>query len=972
MLDSFTKMKIKHPTNLAIGHINVNSIRHKFDYLQTVLSKGLIDILCITETKLDDSFSPQLFQCVGFRCYRKDRNAKSGGMLIYVREDIPHNRLTLYEINDPENHIECVVLKIEIKKLSFNLTCLYKNPKVSSKVFIDRVSTMLSKLSAGSDENLILGDVNIDMNVKNNVVESNICDIFCMKNIIKSSTCFKSEKGTLIDPVIVSNTSKFCAPFNISCGVSDWHNIVGCLTKISYEIKKPQKIRYRSYKSFNEPSFKNDISQIPRQVCEVFEDIDDQYWAFNYMYKEVLDEHAPIKERTVVNDKIPYMHSDLRKEMYKRSKLKNSYMKIRTPQTWEKYRKQRNRVTSMRKKAIKSYFSKKCVDAKSPKDFWNCVKPFFATKCGKNGSQIILKENDTIVNDAVDVASVLNDHFVNIAHDIADTQLDSRDLSTVIHHHRTHSSVISINNEKHCDLTFEFTEVTQETMIRKLRGIKANKASGCDLIKPSTVKLCAKELAAPLTCVVNNAFRTNSFPNDMKKAEVCPVFKKKDPMCKDNYRPINLVTVFSKIFESIIAEQITDFMSQHLSSKLGAYRKGHGCSQILTLATNSWKWSLDNNLIVGALLMDLSKAFDSIPHDLLVCKLYSYGFSKDACAFMISYLCNRMQRVKIRNVYSEWKPTKRGIPQGSCLGPLLFNIYVNDMFSCIKQSELFNYADDNTLSYSNQDIDVLMETIVNDTKRLMDWFNANFMKVNPDKFQMILMKPKGNGTELPKEMEFENYNIKTSQMVTLLGIKIDNELTFDEHVKHLCQKASRQLKVMYRFKNLLGSREKCILFKTFIISNFNFCPVVWTFCHVSSIRKLEKVQERALRFLTDDMHSEYNVLLRKTNNISLLLSRMKSIAIEVFKSVHNLNPEFLNELFELNKCKYGLRDPFRLIPPKFNTIKYGKQSFSYYGSHIWNSLPNEYKLCVDFNGFKELINKWDGPKCSCCMCAIVV
>jgi len=208
-------------------------------------------------------------------------------------------------------------------------------------------------------------------------------------------------------------------------------------------------------------------------------------------------------------------------------------------------------------------------------------------------------------------------------------------------------------------------------------------------------------------------------------------------MNKANYRPISLITIFSKVFESILTDQINAFMMNKFNNKLGAYRKGHGCSQVLTLAVNNWKWSLDNGMTVGALLMDLSKAFDSIPHDLLISKLYAYGFSKNACQFMLSYLSNRSQRVKVKDARSRWQVVTRGIPQGSCLGPLMFNLFLNDIFSYVNHCSLFNYADDNTLSACHLEVSRVLEALSTDANMLMKWFNDNFIKVNPEKFQLL-------------------------------------------------------------------------------------------------------------------------------------------------------------------------------------------------------------------------------------------
>ena len=633
----------------------------------------------------------------------------------------------------------------------------------------------------------------------------------------------------------------------------------------------------------------------------------------------------------------------------------------------------------MRKIAIKAYFSKKCNDgASTSKDFWNCMKPFLSEKNCRNDGSIILKESSKIINESTEVANVFNDYFIDIAKDIGNSNsnlqgMHSGNLEATLNHHSMHPSVVQIKEDIHrnSEEQFEFSKVSVEIMVKKFKSIHPKKAAGYDRINPEGVKMCSLELAQPMTRIVNNAFQSNTFPGDMKKSEIAPIFKKSDHMRKENYRPVNLITVFAKVFESIIADQINNFMTQQISKKLGAYRKGHGCSQVLTLAVNSWKWALDKNEYVGALLMDLSKAFDSIPHDLLLCKMNAYGFSQNSCEFMLSYLFQRMQRVKIKSARSEWKVMKRGIPQGSCLGPLLFNLFLNDVFFSVELCELFNYADDNTLSSSGSDIDQLIQNLLTDTNIIIQWFHQNFMKVNPDKFQLMLMKPQSKNDVLPNEIQIDGIVIKASKSVRLLGIDIDCDLNFNGHVKKLCTKANRQLKVLYRFKNILGQKEKQILYKTFVMSTFNFCPVVWYFCGVTNIRKIEKVQERALRFLTNDYVSTYLDLLQKTNQTTLLLSRLKAMVNEVYKCIYQLNPKPLNELFVLKENKYDLRDPYKIAMPSFNKVKYGKSSFTYYGSHLWNSLPPEYKQCIEYKTFKTMISKWEGPNCQCNLCSIL-
>ena len=906
-----------------LEHVNVNSLRYKFDYFHDILSNNLLDVLCITETKLDDTFANNQFHCNGYRCHRKDKTCFSGGIIIWVRSDIPHERLMHYEI--ASNDVENIIIYFNLKTVKFNSSCVYKKPAVSNTVFINYMSEMMDKLTNDGYDNVLVGDLNVDMISDENVIDNELCDTYGMKNI-SSPTYFKSKPGTLIDPVLVSNSNLFCKPFNTTCGSSDWHNMVGCTVKIKFPKCHPSCITYRDYKNFDESRFRQELEKLPTQVGHAFDNVDDQYWTFTNMYSALLNEHAPLKTKTLKSRKIPYMHSELMKAIHTRNHYKNLYFKNRTSKAFELYRQNRNRVTKMRKKAIKDYFMKFSSKNASPKEFWKCFKPFFTDKGSNTSADIVLKQDNVFVCDRKQVCEIMNEFFISIADEIGQPEPANPNVFTVIKRFADHASVKKIK-EIHGDTPeFKFRIVNQEYVMKLLSKLKVDKSTGFDNIPPKIAKLSAKSIAGTLSSIINKAFESNTFPSDMKKSEVSPLHKKSDHTIKENYRPISIIVVFSKVMETIIAEQITEHMNDLFDQRLGAYRKGHGCSQVLVSAVDTWKKSLDSGMFVGTLLMDLSKAFDSIPHGLLLAKLKCYGFSDDACLFMANYLQGRKQRVKLKDCRSSWLTVKRGIPQGSCLGPLLFNIFINDLFFVVKDANLFNYADDNTLSISHKEIDYVIELLVKDTTNTMKWFLDNYMQANPQKFQVMFMKPQKLQTELPSDISINDITISTNDKVKLLGVTIDSNLNFDNHVRILCKKASMQLKVLFRFKSYLGRREREQMYKTFILSNFNFCPVVWNFCSKTSARKIEKIQERALRFLTGYHSLSYQELLQKTGCETMHLNRMKFIAIEVFKCVHNLNPGFMNEMFIIKEFDRNMRDPCILIVPRFKTIMYEKKN----------------------------------------------
>ena len=883
--------------------------------------------------------------------------------MVLIRDDIPHTSMQTHEFDEVNIHVESIIFELIIKNFKFHLLAVYKNPNVSNEIFTQMASNTIESLNETWKESILVGDINIDMNDNDNLFDKNVCDVHALSNIITGSTCFKSMSGTLLDPVIVSNKDKFVKPFNVACGLSDFHNMVGCVTRTSFPKPHPFKLSYRSYKTFDQIKFQKAVDSIPLSICEAFDDPDDQYWAFSHMYSEILNEHAPIKSKVVRRSKVPYMTSGLMKEIYFRNRLKNLFYQNRSSHKWELYRKQRNKVTNLRRIAIKEYFVNKCRKPNlSPRDFWGCVKPFFSKNVNQGSGNIILKESGNVICEQSEVCNTLNNYFVTMADDIGSDQRSNQG--------NTHNSVCTIQNiVRDKNSQFNFTCVTDDYVRKKLKNIKCNKSTGFDSVPPKTVKLCFEELSKPFTFIVNSSFGSCTFPHDMKKAEVSPVFKKKCPMTKENYRPINIVSVFSKVFEAIIAEQIEHYMNAHFNDLLGAYRKGHGCSQVLTYAVDIWKRALDRNHYVATLFMDLSRAFDSIPHVLLITKLKAYGFSENACQFMTSYLKGRQQRVKINGTFSDWAGTTKGIPQGSCLGPLLFNVFINDIFSHIKACKIFNYADDNSLSATNEKLDIAIDHLISDTKIAIEWFQNNFMKVNPEKFQIMFISPFDTNLDMPNEITInDTCKIQPSTEVQLLGMNIDNKLNFDNHVRSLCKKASKQLKVLYRFRNVLGKKEKELLFNAFIISCFNFCPIVWNFCGKTSIKLVEKVQEKALRFVMNDYQSTYNELLNNSKRCTLHVARLRVLAVEVFKCVHKMNPKFLNNIVVKKESTYEFRDTLKLEVPKFCKIKYGKNTFSYYGPHIWNQIPSSFKKEVDLCIFKRLIATWNGPSCRCTSC----
>ena len=225
----------------------------------------------------------------------------------------------------------------------------------------------------------------------------------------------------------------------------------------------------------------------------------------------------------------------------------------------------------------------------------------------------------------------------------------------------------------------------------------------------------------------------------------------------------------------------------------------------------------------------------------------------------------------------------------------------------------------------------------------MMWFNSNMMKANPEKFQIMFLCPPRCIDPLPEIFVVSDIDINRQHTAKLLGILLDDKLKFDNHVTILCTKASRQLGALLRIKHLIGLQQRILIYQCFILSNFNFCPLVWHLCSIKSMRKIDEIQERALRFLLNDTKSDYNMLLSISGFETLHLKRIHMFALEVFKCLYDFNPSFMSSTFNIKNVPHDFRDNKILTLPNFKGISYGKYSFKYYGAHVWNHIPAEIK-----------------------------
>ena len=270
-------------------------------------------------------------------------------------------------------------------------------------------------------------------------------------------------------------------------------------------------------------------------------------------------------------------------------------------------------------------------------------------------------------------------------------------------------------------------------------------------------------------------------------------------------------------------------------------------------------------------------------------------------------------------------------------------------------SALVNNADDNHLCNSNKNLDVLQKELESDCARAVQWFAENQITANFGKFQSILSSRHYIETF---NISIGDHIISRNNTLKILGITLDEKLNFNEHIRNICQTSSRQINALRRISKILNRQCREKVYKSFINANFGYCPLVWMLCGKCNLRKIEKLQERALRIVYQDSTLDYGSLIGKSGQLSLRMNMIRVLSIEFYKCVKGINPDYLNEMFSLSNSHYDFRDQSRLEQPKFNTKKFGYRFFKYLGAKLCNLLPSHLKSIDDVYVFKSNLHKW--------------
>jgi hypothetical protein len=405
-----------------------------------------------------------------------------------------------------------------------------------------------------------------------------------------------------------------------------------------------------------------------------------------------------------------------------------------------------------------------------------------------------------------------------------------------------------------------------------------SQATGPDGINIKMIMYCMPLLLPHLTYLINRCLSSNKFPKQWKNANVIPVPKISQPTDISHYRPISILPTLSKVLEKIVDRQFGNFLAEGniLPSTQSGFRSNHSTTTALLKVTDDILCASDKGQNTCLILLDYSKAFDTLDHKLLFTKLLYFGVGNDALDFFKSYFSGRSQRVCFRDSFSSYLPVVKGVAQGSIIGPMMFSLYTSDFSSLIKHCSSHQYADDTQLylSFPYSDIETAFNKINSDLQILSSVSQAHGLLLNENKTKLLIFgkdKLRVINNRL-LNISINNTIIEPVDSCKNLGLFLDNNLRFESHVSSLIQKSFGKLRSLYIHKDILDTSIKLKLTDSLILSNISYCcSVYWPALIQKDKTSLQRVQNACLRYA-------YNV--RKFDHITESLKKSKWLNLE--------------------------------------------------------------------------------------------
>lgn len=927
--------------SFTIIHVNIRSLRKHWEQFRVLVSdfNPPIDVFVLTEISISSSQGNQ-FVLNGYNeLFHTRERSRGGGIAIYVKE-----KWLSTSLNVSFSHAESLAISISQSGFSLYLLTIYRPPSENVSLFLAELEVAL-KESRSEGQFCMVGDLNIDTLKP---YKSNVCDYLTLlseygiESTISLPTREELLSGKLvascIDHINTRSPDTTVKSAVITNKLSD-HYFIGC--RLQREVnERKEKARGCTFVSITD-TVKFDLSvatfdwnQIlmsvePAAIYSVFVEV------FQSFYRNSLKE-VKFKKRS---DK-PWLNTDImvaiktKEALWLRSR--------RAPKNLElsaEFKCARNRVNAIIRSAKRRYFQRKFFETRSnPRETWELINTFRG-RASRQPINISLERHF-----GANLQSTVDD-FNKIFASTSGIARDRKDTSTSSEHKlRSPSSA--------------FLPPLDLSILRSiLFGIKRNKAPGIDGIRVGDLCRNFDAIKEVLLVMINGFLSSGIIPVDLKTALVKPLFKGGTPKKHESYRPISILPCIGEILEKHLFTVMSSFIdsSDMLSNNQYGFVAGKGTQLLLEDFADLIHTAFENNLFACALFLDLSKAFDAVSHDVLLSKLHNFGFRGPFFLLLQNFFSERSQIVSVGQFRSTRVMIKAGVPQGSVLSPLLFNIYVNDISTRVSKCRLFQYADDTLLVSRHLNYYHAVNLLKHDATQIMDWFDENLITINASKTKLVCFRNPLKKVNLDSPVTLHKSNCTDclcSQLdyvdkVKYLGVYFDSDMSWNSHMSYLCKRIRSVSCLLFNNKVFMPfAVRKSIAHALgysivrYGITIFGNCAELWKI-------KIDRILRAMLKSVgyNSDFPTDINVFeALQMPNFSALF--VQSVVLRHFWS-NDFKLPFVSHK--------SLRHTSRFVTPRCVT-RYGKRVRSYYVPFIFNTLPEHVIEASTKKQLKKLMN----------------
>lgn len=932
----FTNSKI----NLL--YMNINSIRNKIEDLMLYLAKfkSTIHIICITEMRLnpDEIYMCNIPSYNVVCCPRSNR--LGGGACMFIHESME------YDVMKNEEFLEGSCIIVSLREPRLDIAVVYRPPHANLNdtiLYLDSLLESAGKLICVGDFNINL--LNTTSNAYVSMVESNG---FTFLNRVDndSATHGINPTGTIIDHA-------FTNIYYLNFGL--------CIDDISFTDHKSLLISFDSQNSLSRSNkstnvVKYNYASITADLTHLVESAACLN-SFNQLIKNCMSKNSyQIRTCSRYQAKAPWIDETVlgeiryRDQLYRRTLQWPDNLLIQ-----QNYRKQKNYVTRLIKQKQKTYYQNQIVANRSNiRKVWSILNEIVFRRKTKQGNSSISKIllNDRVLEDSVDICNAFNSYFINIPHELLynlDQKFNNEPRDFTLNRSIANSIVI---------LPASANEVGNY-----IRSLKNSNAAGVDGILSKVIKQNLEIIVQKLTSLINQSIADGVFPYCLKSAKIVPIYKSGCKTGLGNYRPISVLPVLSKPFEKIIQQRLCSFFDRHkiISKNQYGFQQNSNTTSATVNLINEIQVNLDERKLCSAIFIDVSKAFDCVSHTILLKKLHQYGIRNKAFSLIESYLNNRCQCVSINNHTSRELTVDFGVPQGSILGPLLFNVYVNDIFDLPLKGKLQLFADDAALVYNANSFESLYQDMQHDLNLLQQWFFNNGLTVNASKTKYIIFRKNDQLDNIYYDLWLSGEKLERVVSLAYLGLIVQQSLRWNLHVEHIHKKISKFLGMLRQSSYMIPLKERKNLFYAHVNSQICYLCIIWQNAPNYVISKISITLNKFMRtiFWEDYLDPNVRTVDLYKNNYIMNFAQLKYFesALFVYKVKNNLikhNLE-LQSLSELHRFNTRNMINIQIRMPRTNYIKLG----CIYPAIInYNNLPLNLKTITSIHIFKNSLKKY--------------